>query len=141
MICLTIWSSVWPGPEEWQLSGQPPSLPPSSPPPSLPGLTSGGCGLRHAYRVAGLVVAKTPRLTYTRTDSRCLLPRLVDWLALPLTSSRKPQPQGMTSAIRSNLHLVRLALPPPSPHLPPLSPSVSLRSAAAGTWERCLSQT
>ena len=65
---------------------------------------------RHAYQVAGLVVAKCPRLTYSRTDSRCLLPRLVDWLALPLLSSHKPQPQGTAPALQSHLHLVRRGL-------------------------------
>lgn len=65
---------------------------------------------RHAYRVAGLVVAKCPRLTYSRTDIRCLLPRLVDWLVLPLPSSRKPLAEGATAAIRSHLHLVRCSL-------------------------------
>ena len=52
-----------------------------------------------------------PRLTYSRTDSRCLFPRLLDWLILPLSSSSssshtRPQPQGAASAARANLHLV-----------------------------------
>lgn len=69
--------------------------------------TVAGVLCRHAYRVAGLVVAKCPQMTYSRTDSRCLLPRLVDWLVLPLSSSRRPQAQGAAAAIRSQLHLVR----------------------------------
>lgn len=78
---------------------------------------------RHAYRVAGLVVSKVPQLTYSKTDSRCLLPRLVDWLILPLISSRKPQPQGTAPAIRNNLHLVRAT---PSSNIIPLLPSLPL---------------
>ena len=78
------------------------------------------CLCRHAYHVAGLVVASCPRLTYSRSDSRCLLPQLVEVL---LPSLRQTQPQGATSAVQSQLHLVSgqelgdfyHCCPPPSP--------------------------
>ncbi|CAI8045298.1 Protein MMS22-like [Geodia barretti] len=77
--------------------------------PSVSG-ARGPSAIRHAYFTAGLVVSMAPRLTYSRTDSRCLLPRLLDWLILPLSSSSshshtRPQPQGAASAARANLHL------------------------------------
>lgn len=73
--------------------------------PSIAG-QRGTSAIRHSYHVAGLIVSMAPRLTYSRTDSHCLLPRLLDWLILPLSSiTSKPQPQGTGPALKSTLHL------------------------------------
>lgn len=56
-----------------------------------------------SYKVVSAVVKFCPRLLYSKTDSKCLLPRLVDWLVLPLTSSKKPPVQGMSLCIRTHL--------------------------------------
>ncbi len=71
---------------------------------------------RVCYAVAGVVVRSCAQLIYSRINSRCLLPQLVDRLVLPLATNQSP-------CIRSHLHYVSTASPaslPPcitTPHI------------------------
>ncbi|KAL9969297.1 hypothetical protein ACROYT_G021496, partial [Oculina patagonica] len=60
--------------------------------------------LRVAYHVAGLLTKHCYKIIYSRTQPRCLLPRLVDQFALPLPNSKKPVAPLVMQCIKAHLH-------------------------------------
>ena len=53
-----------------------------------------------------MVVSSSPELIYSRINSKCLLPQLVDILVLPMATSKVPPIDGLRSCIRTHLHHV-----------------------------------
>ena len=47
-----------------------------------------------------------PELVYSRINSRCLLPQLVDRLVLPIATGKNPSTHGQAACIKANLHHV-----------------------------------
>lgn len=60
--------------------------------------------LRLAYHVAGLLAKHCYRIIYSKTQPRCLFPRLLDQFALPLPNSKKPMAPSMMHCIKAHLH-------------------------------------
>lgn len=60
--------------------------------------------LRLAYHVAGLLTKHCYRIIYSKTQPRCLFPRLVDQFALPLPNSKKPVAPLVMQSIKTHLH-------------------------------------
>jgi len=60
--------------------------------------------LRVAYHVAGLLTKHCFKIIYSKTQPRCLLPRLVDQFALPLPNSKKPVAPLVMQCIKAHLH-------------------------------------
>jgi len=60
--------------------------------------------LRLAYHVAGLLTKHCYKMIYSKTQPRCLFPRLVDQFALPLPNSKKPVAPLVMQCIKANLH-------------------------------------
>ena len=76
---------------------------PSSPLPSCPFPSL----LRMCYKVSGCLVRNCPRLIYRRSESRCLLPRLVDQLLVPVSNPHRPALSNASSNVKRSLHHVR----------------------------------
>lgn len=68
--------------------------------PALSSTTS----LKTCYRVAVALVRHCSTLIYSKTSTRCLLPQILDALILPVSSLRRPSPQGMSQLIKGHLH-------------------------------------
>ncbi|XP_066028279.1 protein MMS22-like isoform X2 [Pocillopora verrucosa] len=60
--------------------------------------------LRIAYHVAGLLTKHCYKIIYSRTQPRCLFPRLVDQFVLPLPNSKKPVAPLVMQCIKAHLH-------------------------------------
>ncbi|KAJ7385711.1 hypothetical protein OS493_013742 [Desmophyllum pertusum] len=60
--------------------------------------------LRVAYHVAGLLTKHCYKMIYSRTQPRCLFPRLVDQFALPISTSKKPVAPLVMQCIKAHLH-------------------------------------
>ncbi len=59
------------------------------------------------YAVVGVIVSSSPRLIYSRMNSNCLLPQLVDCLLLPLATTRTPPTTHVqATCVRNHLHQV-----------------------------------
>ena len=62
---------------------------------------------RMCYKVSGCLVRNCPRLIYRRSESRCLLPRLVDQLLVPVSNPHRPALSNASSNVKRSLHHVR----------------------------------
>lgn len=60
--------------------------------------------LRLAYHVAGLLAKHCYKIIYSKTQPRCLFPRLLDQFALPLPNSKRPVAPLVMQCIKSHLH-------------------------------------
>ncbi|XP_068755501.1 protein MMS22-like [Montipora capricornis] len=60
--------------------------------------------LRLAYHVAGLLAKDCYKIIYSKTQPRCLFPRLLDQFALPLPNSKKPVAPLVMQCIKTHLH-------------------------------------
>ena len=56
--------------------------------------------------MAAVVVSSCPELIYSRINSKCLLPQLVDMLVLPMATSKASPIDVLRSCIRTHLHHV-----------------------------------
>lgn len=60
--------------------------------------------LRIAYHVAGLLTKHCYKIIYSRTQPRCLFPRLVDQFVLPFPNNKKPVAPLVMQCIKAHLH-------------------------------------